>query len=184
MVRPGMPPANAVKLYPSFAVVGKGHSLWPAAVRTFQKRIAPIYGDQKKALRQIEADSSDRTLEVLHLNQPPDDGVRQIQAEIDGVLLYKNAPTDEYRQYGLANSLEVKTLCLLPDAPNGRGGGSYLMDRAMQVHASLLINILVVCMHGSTLHSPVAASISSQLCTYSIYGLGCLACPDLETIAR
>ena len=125
--------AMNAKHYPSFTRVrGKDHVLWPLAVRTFEQRIAPTYGDQTKALKHVEHDS-DRTLELMHLNRRSDDITRLVRSEIDGVLLFKNTPPDEFARHGLARSLEIKTLCLMPEAQNGRGGGRHLVERGKEV---------------------------------------------------
>lgn len=125
-------PAAASRHYPAFTRVYKGHALWPLAQRTFKQRIEPIYGDQSRALRQIEA-GEDRSLELMHMNLLTNDAARSATSEVDGVLLYKKVPTAEYERIGLTRSLEIKTLCLVPLAQNGRGGGRHLVARATEV---------------------------------------------------
>lgn len=104
--------------YPSFARVRPPHPLWRLVQHAFEHRIKPIYGDQSKALTQVER-ASDRTLEVLHLNKhEAETPSREVETEIAGILLYKDVCTDEFSDYGLRNSLEVKTLCLVRPLAN------------------------------------------------------------------
>lgn len=99
---------------------GKGHPRFGVVEEAFQTIIAPLYGDQEETLRKI-ARGNDRTCLVLVQNNDP-----------KGILVFKKELSNEYeREFSIANSLEVKTLCLLNLRENkGRGFGTALLTRA------------------------------------------------------
>lgn len=86
----------------------------------FNTRIRSLYGGQTKALKKI-ASGIDRACLILASHHNP-----------LGLLLYKLNPTNEFAQYGVRSSLEVKTLALL-NAENpkikGKGLGKKLLEK-------------------------------------------------------
>lgn len=100
-------------------VGGKNHLRGMLDVQDiFKKILEPLYGDQTKAIRQIE-ESVDRKCYLLYENTRP-----------TGVLVYKTAPSDEYANHGVENSIEIKSLFVNHAAENsGRGLGSALIDK-------------------------------------------------------
>ena len=78
----------------------------------FNTRIRSLYGGQTKALKKI-ASGIDRACLILASHHNP-----------LGLLLYKLNPTNEFAQYGVRSSLEVKTLALLnAENPKIKGKG-------------------------------------------------------------
>ncbi|MEH0002311.1 MAG: GNAT family N-acetyltransferase [Holosporaceae bacterium] len=103
-----------------FATVTQASPHWLTVNKFFNERIQALYGDQTKALKKI-AEGIDRTCLVLVKERCP-----------LGLLLYKDNPTDEFAQYHVKKSLEIKTLALFdPDDPNlkGHGWGTKLVEK-------------------------------------------------------
>ncbi|MCF7806849.1 MAG: GNAT family N-acetyltransferase [Simkaniaceae bacterium] len=95
---------------PTFIVVDKSSSSFPVVRTLFESTIAPLYGDQKKALNQI-GEGADRLCEMMFVNG------REM-----GLIVYKKTPREGH--------LELKTLCLInPSEHSGRGLGSVLLQR-------------------------------------------------------
>lgn len=93
--------------------------------KAFNRQIKPLYGDQTEALSKIFR-GLDRTGELLLENGTP-----------AGILVYKNKPTNEFKDFGIENSTEIKTLMLIdPERSSGRGLGSHLMNRVDEVAIS------------------------------------------------
>lgn len=98
----------------TFCVVDNRCSNFSIVREAFQRLIAPLYGDQEKALSLI-GEGGDRLCEVLFVDELP-----------KGLLVYKKAIEE--------GVLELKTLCLVnPDADSGFGYGSRLYERLMQI---------------------------------------------------
>ncbi len=116
-----------------FIRVDKNHQLFPQVRTLFEEVIAPIYGDQKDALEKI-GEGKDRACEVL------------VQAEkINGIIVYKTRPTDEFAQYGAKNALELKTLFVVNASQNsGRGLGSKLLERVENAAKPAIFSSIVV----------------------------------------
>jgi ribosomal protein S18 acetylase RimI-like enzyme len=88
----------------------------------FRHTIENLYGDQTASLKKIE-NLHDRHCELLILDN-----------EIIGILVYKLKLTDEFKNYYLTQSFEIKTLALInPEKTGGRGYGSLLLQRAAQI---------------------------------------------------
>jgi hypothetical protein len=103
-----------------FLRVGGGDNLdlMKDVQKIFDEVLEPLYGSQKKALRQIE-DSSDRILWILHHNLIP-----------VGVLQYKTIPSNEFEMYGIRNSIEVKSLFVCnPTENSGKGYATQLLEK-------------------------------------------------------
>ena len=84
----------------------------------FHRILTPLYGSQEKAIRQIE-ESSDRHCYLLCNEEFP-----------AGILMFKTVLTNEFAEYGITNSVEIKSLFVDNAAQNsGRGLGSCLIDK-------------------------------------------------------
>ena len=85
--------------------------------RAFSARLEPLYGCQASAMQKIE-DGRDRTCRLAYDEQTA-----------CGLVVFKDALSDEYRTQGVSRSLEVKSLFLIePTAHSGRGYGTALLD--------------------------------------------------------
>jgi len=83
----------------------------------FKKVIAPIYGDQTKALEKIKL-SIDRKSILLKENDLP-----------VGILVFKTQPSSEYINYEINSSIEIKSLFVIGRQANSyRGIGSELLE--------------------------------------------------------
>ncbi|HVX00645.1 MAG TPA: hypothetical protein VHA52_09475 [Candidatus Babeliaceae bacterium] len=112
----------------------------------FGKIIAPVYGDQEKAIEKIKS-GEDRTCEVM-LNF----------ANPLGVLVYKNKLQSEY---GLSQGLELKTLFLLnPTKNSGNGFGSCLFKR-VEVVAQEMGAKLIYCTASSKVDTSIRCAIKN-----------------------
>ncbi len=84
----------------------------------FHRILTPLYGSQEKAIGQIR-DSSDRKCFLLYEKDFP-----------VGVLAFKTVLSDEFAEFGVSDSIEVKSLFVDQSAQNsGRGLGSALVDK-------------------------------------------------------
>ena len=84
----------------------------------FNRILTPLYGSQDKALQQIR-ESKDRKCFLLYENEMP-----------AGVLVFKTILSNEFAEFGLRNSIEVKSLFVDQSQQNsGRGLGSALIDK-------------------------------------------------------
>lgn len=84
----------------------------------FDRILTPLYGSQEKAINQIR-ESTDRQCHLLYEQDVP-----------TGVLVYKTVPSDEFSEYGVKNSIEIKSLFVDHAVQNsGRGLGSALIDK-------------------------------------------------------
>jgi len=100
----------------------------PVVREIFNRVLRPLYGSQEKALRQISA-SEDRTLFLLYNGQDP-----------VGVLQFKTIPSNEYEQFGVNDSIEIKSLFLNQSQANsGRGLGSALVNKLYQECSKLQV---------------------------------------------
>lgn len=90
-------------------------------VRYFNSQIAPLYGDQSKALKKIAA-HKDRTCELL-----------QTEEENLGIIVYKHSLTQEFKSIGHENVFEIKTLVVINPVQNsGKKIAMRLMHRIAQ----------------------------------------------------
>lgn len=106
-------------------VVG-GSDTFKLLTEVFERTLQPLYGSQGAALSKI-ASGKDRTCYLLFDND-----------EAVGVLVYKNAPSNEFQKFGIVNSLEVKSLFLIdPEKHSGRGLGSVLLDKVITAAKAL-----------------------------------------------
>lgn len=106
-----------------FVSVNGESPLFEKVRNVFLTSIAPLYGNQDKALGQIY-ESSDRTCELL-LDESDDP---------KGILVYKNDVQDEFADEGIENSLEIKTLMVVnPTENSGKGFGRRLMGRIIHI---------------------------------------------------
>lgn len=100
----------------------------------FNHDIAPLYGDQKKALKKI-FDGKDRTCEVL---TSADD-----QEEL-GIIVHKDALTDEFSELGFDHAFEIKTLVVInPERNSGKRVASHLLHRIGKKRLTLRLNLFV-----------------------------------------
>ena len=88
----------------------------------FRDVLEPLYGDQSKMISQIKL-CSDRQCELLIADENP-----------VGLIVYKKALQDEFAEFGVENSLELKTLLLIDAKKNsGKGFGTTLINRVIEV---------------------------------------------------
>lgn len=84
----------------------------------FNRILEPLYGDQTKAISQIET-SSDRKCFLLYEGKTP-----------RAVLVFKTVLSSEFAEFGVDNSIEVKSLFVDHSKQNsGRGLGSALVNK-------------------------------------------------------
>lgn len=84
----------------------------------FDRILTPLYGNQDKAIRQIR-ESTDRACYLLYEGEVP-----------SGVLVFKTVLSNEFSEYGITNSVEIKSLFVDHSLQNsGRGLGSNLVDK-------------------------------------------------------
>ncbi len=84
----------------------------------FNRILTPLYGSQEKALRQIQ-EGRDRTCFLLYEKETP-----------VGVLVFKTELSDEFAEYQVRASVELKSLFIDQSIQNsGRGLGSALIDK-------------------------------------------------------
>ena len=89
------------------------------------ERIGQLYGtpDINHWTRDKMWYGLDRIIEVLISN-----------GKLIGIIIYKTKLSDEYKNFGIENSMEIKTLYLFdPIADSGCGNASFLLDRAKQI---------------------------------------------------
>ena len=110
----------------SFSVVDRDCRDFPLVVKGFHERIQPIYGPQETALDKIGR-GSDRLCEMLYDN-----------AVGKAIIVYKKAVNQR-------GALELKTLLVLtPDTDSGKGYGSALMSRIVEVAKARLADYIEV----------------------------------------
>lgn len=86
----------------------------------FNRDIAPLYGDQHEALNKIFM-GVDRTCEVL---------VSTDDKEELGIIVHKDALTNEFVDLGFDQAFEIKTLVVInPDKNSGKRIASHLLHR-------------------------------------------------------
>lgn len=84
----------------------------------FEEVLVPLYGSQEKAVGQIQ-DSSDRKCFLLYENRDP-----------VAVLQFKSVPTNEFSDFGVTDSMEIKSLFVYrPDCNSGKGLASRLVEK-------------------------------------------------------
>lgn len=100
-----------------------------ALTEIFKRILEPLYGSQEKALRQI-AEAKDRVCYLLYENKTP-----------VGVLAFKTVLSDEFAEYGIQNSIEVKSLFVVDSSQNsGRGVGTTLFNQLIEKVNQLALN--------------------------------------------
>ncbi|PWU15671.1 MAG: hypothetical protein C5B45_01860 [Chlamydiae bacterium] len=108
----------------------------------FKKTLEPLYGSQEAALGKIEK-GKDRTCTLLLNGEQP-----------VGVLVHKNALSDEFQAFGISNSLEIKSLFLVdPEKNSGNGIGSALLDKVIAVAKEL---------HAKSIHVTVSEKVQDS----------------------
>jgi len=89
-----------------------------ALQKIFTEILVPLYGSQEKALSQISL-SKDRRCYLLYENSTP-----------VGVIVFKTEISNEFAEFGITDSIEIKSLFVVASGENsGRGIGSLLMDK-------------------------------------------------------
>lgn len=121
----------------SFQKVTGTHDLFQQVKSLFEEVIEPIYGNQDAALQKI-ASAEDRTCELFIETV---DTVKKVA----GIIVYKNEPTDEFKEYGALKALEIKTLFVADANQNsGRGIGSKLLNRVCEIAKKPRFDCIVV----------------------------------------
>jgi hypothetical protein len=105
----------------SFKFVGGSElALFGHLTDIFNKILEPLYGPQGGALQKIRDGRDRRACLLLEAERPI------------GVLQYKTDPSDEYSQFGITKSMEIKSLFVCDSSVNsGRGLGSTLLKKAL-----------------------------------------------------
>lgn len=86
--------------------------------RIFEQILTPLYGSQKKALEQI-GKGEDRTCFLLYEQNRP-----------VGVIAFKTILSDEFKEFNVENSIEIKSLFVVDSSQNsGKGIGSQLFQK-------------------------------------------------------
>lgn len=86
--------------------------------KIFNEILVPLYGPQEKALSQISL-STDRTCYLLYEGRVP-----------VGVIVFKTVISNEFANFGITDSIEIKSLFVVASGENsGRGIGSLLLDK-------------------------------------------------------
>ncbi|MCP5508852.1 MAG: GNAT family N-acetyltransferase [Chlamydiales bacterium] len=110
-------------------VDGTNSELMQAITEIFNRILTPLYGSQDKALRQI-SESKDRSAYLLYEGDEP-----------VAVLVFKTVLSNEFEEYGIKNSIEVKSLFVDQSQQNsGRGLGSALVDKLKEEVENLRLN--------------------------------------------
>lgn len=87
----------------------------------FHRILTPLYGSQEKAIQQIR-ESKDRKCFLLYEGEVP-----------AGVLVFKTVLSNEFSEFGITDSIEIKSLFVDFSAQNsGRGLGSALVDKLQE----------------------------------------------------
>lgn len=90
-------------------------------VQIFDRILEPLYGPQADALNKIKL-GRDRTCYLLYEDGKP-----------VGVIAFKTVLSDEFAQYGIKRSLEIKSLFVVNSESNsGRGLGSVLLNKFVE----------------------------------------------------
>lgn len=87
----------------------------------FKRVLEPLYGSQKEALEKI-ASGEDRKCFLLYEDTTP-----------VGVIAFKTNPSNEFEQFGVVNSIEIKSLFVVASEKNsGRGIGGILLNKVCE----------------------------------------------------
>jgi len=110
----------------SFSVVDRDCRDFPRVVKAFDERIVPIYGPQEAALDKIGR-GSDRLCEMLYEG-----------TTAKAIIVYKKTLNER-------RALELKTLLVLsPDSDSGKGYGSALISKVVEVARARLADHIEV----------------------------------------
>ena len=110
------------------------------------ERIGKFYGtpDINHWTRDKKWHGLDRVIEVLLSND-----------KLNGILIYKTKLSNEYSDFGIENSMEMKTLNLFdPEAHSGCGHASFLLDKAKEIAKQL---------SAKSIHGTVPEAVSESL---------------------
>lgn len=111
----------------------------------FKQILEPLYGPQADALKKI-ALSRDRKCYLLCENDHP-----------VGVIAFKTLLSDEFQEYGISNSIEIKSLFVVDSENNsGKGLGTTLLNKAYEETDKLKID-------HSSFHVTVSETKSESL---------------------
>ncbi|NGX63833.1 MAG: hypothetical protein KR126chlam6_01249 [Candidatus Anoxychlamydiales bacterium] len=100
-----------------FIQVNGNSQYFPIIIKSFKERLEHLYGNQDKGIEKVKK-SDDRICEVLFVNKSP-----------VGLIVLKKELQNEY---GISNSLELKTLFLInPEKNSGQGYGTLLIKRIL-----------------------------------------------------
>ncbi len=130
----------------SFIKVSSNSAHFSTVQRFFKKMLAPIYGDQNKAIAQIKA-GLDRVCEVMLKYDNP-----------VGLVVYKKKLQNEY---GLKNALELKSLFLFNPVKNSRQGyGSRLFKKIDEIARDMGTN-LIYCTASSKVSNSIQCAVKN-----------------------
>ena len=91
-------------------------------VETMNKHIAPLYGDQESSIKKI-LNATDRKCLLMNDEQTP-----------VGLLVFKTSPSNEYANFKIINSLEIKTFVLInPEQQSRKGYGKNMLEKLLQL---------------------------------------------------
>jgi WD40 repeat protein len=98
----------------------------PVISEIFRRILTPLYGSQDKAIKQIR-ESKDRKAFLLYEGESP-----------VGVLVFKTVLSSEFSEFGIKDSIEIKSLFVDQSVHNsGKGLGSALIDKLKEEVAKL-----------------------------------------------
>lgn len=101
-----------------YQIGGKFLEKMDVVTEIFNRVLQPLYGPQEKAIKQIR-ESTDRKCLLLYEETLP-----------VGVLVFKTVLSNEFEEFGVKNSIEIKSLFIDQSIQNsGRGLGSALIER-------------------------------------------------------
>ena len=141
---------------PTFLRIGGGHNMekMTDVERIFNEVLEPLYGPQTKAIFQIQ-ESKDRNCFLLYEDQTFTNPV--------AVLCFKIDPTDEFAEFGVKKSVEIKSLFVYhPKDNSGKGYASRLVDKLKnELHGMLTAG------YAQSIHVTVSEKVPESLVFFS-----------------
>lgn len=112
-----------------YPVDGKSHEKIQVITDIFNRVLTPLYGPQDKAIEQIK-ESKDRRAFILYQDFAP-----------KAVLVFKTVLSSEYAEFGVKDSIEIKSMFVdHPEVNSGKGLGSALMNKLFDEVARLPVS--------------------------------------------
>ncbi len=137
---------------PAFLRIGGGHNMekMTDVEKIFNEVLEPLYGPQTKAISQIQ-ESKDRNCFLLYEDQTFTNPV--------AVLCFKIDPTDEFAEFGIKQSVEIKSLFVYhPKDNSGKGYASRLVNKLKDELYGML-----TAGHAKSIHVTVSETVRESL---------------------